>query len=77
MRIRMGPLTLHGLAPGQVRALTPREVRDLKELPKQRKPAGREILPEGEALDVDTDVAPPKAPQAAKRPDDDDGDWES
>jgi 23S rRNA pseudouridine2605 synthase len=42
MRIKMGPLTLHGLAPGHVRSLTPREVRELKELPKQRKPAERQ-----------------------------------
>jgi 23S rRNA pseudouridine2605 synthase len=32
MRVKMGPLTLHGLAPGQFRALTPREVRELKAL---------------------------------------------
>jgi 23S rRNA pseudouridine2605 synthase len=38
MRIRMGPLNLQGLAPGQVRSLTPREVRELRELPKRRKP---------------------------------------
>jgi pseudouridine synthase len=30
-RIRMGPLELHGLAPGQFRELTPREVRALRE----------------------------------------------
>jgi 23S rRNA pseudouridine2605 synthase len=35
MRVRMGPLTLHGLGAGQVRALTPREVRDLRQLPKR------------------------------------------
>lgn len=29
-RTRMGPLTLHGLAPGEVRTLTPREVRQLQ-----------------------------------------------
>lgn len=34
-RVKMGPLTLHGLAPGQVRALTPREVRELRQLPKR------------------------------------------
>ena len=32
MRIRMGPLTLHGLAPGQSRLLTPREVGELREM---------------------------------------------
>ena len=31
-RVRMGPLTLHGLDPGDVRMLTPREVRELKAL---------------------------------------------
>jgi 23S rRNA pseudouridine2605 synthase len=35
MRVRMGALTLHGLAPGQVRALTPREVRELRQLPRR------------------------------------------
>src|SRR5207302_4885124 len=39
-RVRMGPLTLHNLAPGQFRALTPREVRELHEAgqPRERKP---------------------------------------
>lgn len=36
IRVRMGPLTLHGLAPGQVRSLTPKEVRELRSLPNQR-----------------------------------------
>ena len=31
-RVRMGPLTLHGLEPGEVRSLTPREVKALKAL---------------------------------------------
>jgi 23S rRNA pseudouridine2605 synthase len=35
-RIRMGPLTLHGLDPGDVRTLTPREVRALKSLAQPR-----------------------------------------
>src|SRR5207237_6289505 len=35
-RIRMGPLTLHGLEPGAVRMLTPREVRELKGLAQRR-----------------------------------------
>ena len=35
MRVRMGPLTLHGLAVGHVRPLTPREVRELRQLPKR------------------------------------------
>ena len=32
VRTRMGPLTLHGLEPGEVRMLTPREVKELKSL---------------------------------------------
>ena len=35
-RVRMGPLTLHGLDPGDVRTLTPREVRELKSLAQPR-----------------------------------------
>ena len=35
-RIKMGPLTLHGLQPGQFRLLTPREVRELHHLGKER-----------------------------------------
>jgi 16S rRNA U516 pseudouridylate synthase RsuA-like enzyme len=31
MRVKMGPLTLKGLAPGQFRQLTPKEVRDLQQ----------------------------------------------
>lgn len=36
-RIKMGPLNLHNLAPGQIRPLTLRELRQLKELPIERK----------------------------------------
>src|SRR4051812_25358003 len=36
MRVKMGPLTLHKLAPGEFRLLTSREVRDLKKLPEER-----------------------------------------
>ncbi|MEO6435380.1 MAG: pseudouridine synthase [Tepidisphaeraceae bacterium] len=35
-RVRMGPLTLHGLEPGDVRSLTSREVRELKALGRGR-----------------------------------------
>ncbi len=35
-RTKMGPLTLHGLQPGEVRMLTPREVRELKAMGKPR-----------------------------------------
>src|SRR5688572_25251200 len=38
-RVRMGPLTIHGLDPGDVRSLTPREVKELKALAKARLPA--------------------------------------
>ena len=76
MRIRMGPLDLHGLAPGQVRALTPREVRELKELPNERKPSparrGAEEREEEAPASAAADVLPPD-----DRSDDDDGDWES
>ena len=70
-RIRMGSLNLHGLAPGQVRSLTPREVRELKELPKERKPVRRD--PD------ELDEAPVAAvPSDADVPDpSDDEDWES
>jgi 23S rRNA pseudouridine2605 synthase len=36
-RVKMGPVTLHNLAPGQVRPLTYREVRELKALPHERR----------------------------------------
>src|SRR5687768_3338906 len=39
-RIRMGPLTLDGLSPGQVRSLTPREVRELHALGNRTQPKG-------------------------------------
>jgi 23S rRNA pseudouridine2605 synthase len=81
MRVKMGPLDLHGLAPGEVRSLTPREVRELKELPKRRKPAP------GAAEEADAFVPPrpahkPAASRHAMRPhaapaDEGGGDWES
>ena len=42
-RIRMGPLTLEGLAPGAFRPLNPREVRELREAgqPKSKKPESK------------------------------------
>ncbi len=42
-RIRLGPLTLEGLAAGKIRPLTPREVSELKRLA-QRGDGGREVL---------------------------------
>ena len=74
MRIKMGPLTLHGLAPGQVRSLTPREVRALKELPKHRKPSA----PETSESDELTDATPlTQVDDASSAEVADDGDWES
>jgi len=35
MRVKMGPLTLHGLAVGHVRTLTPRELKELRRLPRR------------------------------------------
>jgi len=35
-RIKMGPLTLQGLGPGEFRPLTPREVRELREMAQSR-----------------------------------------
>jgi 23S rRNA pseudouridine2605 synthase len=77
MRIKMGPLTLHGLAPGQVRSLTPREVRELKATPKQRKPdAGVEAVRARPTPGL-LDKTERPAPSGAERPEDDDDNWES
>jgi 23S rRNA pseudouridine2605 synthase len=46
MRVKMGPLTLHRLAPGQFRPLTPREVKELKMMGKRK--AGIERKSAGE-----------------------------
>jgi 23S rRNA pseudouridine2605 synthase len=74
MRIKMGPLTLHGLAPGQVRSLTPREVRALKELPRHRKPAGQERIDAEELVDEAPQVPVNEAIGAEVA---DEEDWES
>jgi 23S rRNA pseudouridine2605 synthase len=42
MRVKMGPLTLHGLAVGHVRSLTPREVKELRRLPDRAAASGAE-----------------------------------
>jgi 23S rRNA pseudouridine2605 synthase len=70
MRIKMGPLDLHGLAPGQVRSLTPREIRELKALPKRRPPGRKED---------DAGKPPASSPDPAELPraTDVDDDWES
>jgi 23S rRNA pseudouridine2605 synthase len=70
MRVRMGPLTLHGLAPGQVRSLTTREVRQLKELPKHRPPQTTGVEAE------DSEEIPLESEDKATIRDADD-DWES
>ena len=58
MRVRMGPLTLHGLGPGQVRTLTPREVRELRQLPRRGEARGAAGAKRGAdaAGSVDADV---------------------
>ena len=82
MRIRMGPLDLHGLASGQVRSLTPREVRELKDLPKQRKPQSRgEAARSGgrrhAAAEEGIEAPPEDAVRASAATDEDDDNWES
>lgn len=48
-RVKMGPLTLDGLSPGQFRELTPRELKDLQKAARQRGegegPAAKKIKP--------------------------------
>jgi 23S rRNA pseudouridine2605 synthase len=45
-RVKMGPLTLHNLAPGQFRPLTKRELHELMKLPKEHEPTDdRHALP--------------------------------
>ena len=74
MRIRMGPLNLHGLGPGQVRPLTPREVRELKELPKKRKPAPGDEVEVAQAAAVTDEPETADAADVAESPDEG---WES
>ncbi|HTL31214.1 MAG TPA: pseudouridine synthase, partial [Tepidisphaeraceae bacterium] len=38
-RVKMGPLTLHNLAPGQFRPLTKRELHELMKMPKEHQPS--------------------------------------
>jgi 23S rRNA pseudouridine2605 synthase len=51
-RVKLGPLTLHGLGPGQFRELTSRELRELRSMkdrePVPRKPAANEHDPRRE-----------------------------
>jgi len=53
MRVKMGPLTLHGLGPGQFRPLTPREVRELRRLPQRTHAATGEDAGDPEAATAD------------------------
>ena len=48
-RVRMGPLTLHGLQPGEFRPLTAREVKELRSVPKPAKPEARKPKPEADS----------------------------
>jgi 23S rRNA pseudouridine2605 synthase len=51
-RIKMGPLTLEGLAPGQFRELTPREVKELQRLARgDREKGGEEKKPRRRTTD--------------------------
>jgi 23S rRNA pseudouridine2605 synthase len=82
MRIRMGPLDLHGLAPGQVRSLSPKEIRQLKELPRERKPVrgGDGKRTKGaadEAADDEIDTTPDGGVESPEADDDGGADWES
>jgi 23S rRNA pseudouridine2605 synthase len=60
-RIRMGPLTLHGLDPGEFRPLTGREVRELKEF------AGRRAGAKGSAHPETETNSPPVRPVGRQR----------
>jgi 23S rRNA pseudouridine2605 synthase len=45
-RVKMGPITLHNLAPGQFRPLTKRELHELMKMPKEHEPSDdRHALP--------------------------------
>ncbi len=45
-RVKMGPLTLHGLSPGQFRLLTPREIKELRRSVRPESAAARTVPPE-------------------------------
>jgi 23S rRNA pseudouridine2605 synthase len=60
-RVRMGPLTLEKLRVGQVRPLTPREVKELRRAVDELKPKARP----GEAKDRPTREKPPRARKTA------------
>src|SRR3954470_4008073 len=62
-RIRMGPLTLHGLDPGQFRLLNRREVRQLQELPHERR-GGDDGAQRSEAHEPEIERDPVRPPRA-------------
>jgi pseudouridine synthase len=62
MRVKMGPLTLHGLPAGHVRSLTPREVKELRRLPR-RAHAGAA----GEAPSREEETAKPRKARVTRR----------
>ena len=47
-RVRLGPLTLHGLEPGDSRPLTAREVKELKSLSRKQEARRRDDETTGE-----------------------------
>jgi pseudouridine synthase len=57
-RIKMGPLTLQGLGPGEFRPLTPREVRELREMAQSR--AKRQEERKGEKRQRPRDTETPR-----------------
>lgn len=54
-RIRMGPLTLEGLAPGQFRSLSPREVQELRHAGERREISSKRADVDGEHLRRDSE----------------------
>ncbi|HEV7299125.1 MAG TPA: pseudouridine synthase [Tepidisphaeraceae bacterium] len=64
-RVRMGPLTLEGLNVGHVRALTPREVKELKKFGQEVNERAAKRAETGAAAAHTTRKAPPRAPRSA------------
>lgn len=54
-RVRMGPLTLEGLSPGQFRPLSPRELRELRRAGKRDEPASKRGNVDGERSQEETE----------------------
>jgi len=66
-RIRMGPLTLHGLDPGQFRLLNRREVRQLQELPHETRGATDGKHPAAHEPELERERAPIRSPRPGSR----------